>query len=513
MTDLTGSDNIYATLSQSSYPNRKNIFGEIYNFVDLSEETSNNLNVYNHSVPFTFPHAKDAYGNDTSKVYLQPDKLETLKEKSLFGEEKTYQKGLLTDEKAGYNSYYVTDTPKLNSATKHTYFATRGSDGMSLNTLNDWVSNNGSFTLFNAYIPQAKLANKAMQAKISELRKKAPNATMAVAGHSLGTMVSIQAVANLPKEDIAKLDKIVLFQGPDARESINKMSKQAQANIQTLEEQGKIEYYVNAFDIVSMLNRNKKDVDEIGKVHYLLPKSFTTTFDFDAKYGSSHDFGQYQINADGTLKEANLNEHGYIFAAGIKISHLIDKYLDRLVKSTGANVSSGKLLSLLLSDGALYAKFQQEYQAIVNEAKLASQWQGKVTSLQQQLTTASGSQKIALQEELAQTVATKARDVGEEYATIFKNAQQELEDEITSLAQEIAQGAYALRKYLSDAEIEEMIAPYTKERLWDNEQATQNRQLVRQYQTKTANFSKNLLRVAKNIQEDDAKASKELFKN
>ena len=58
-----------------------------------------------------------------------------------------------------------------------------------------------------------------------------------------------------------------------------------------------------------------------------------------------------------------------------------------------------------------------------------------------------------------------------------------------------------------------MIAPYTKERLWDNEQATQNRQLVRQYQTKTANFSKNLLRVAKIIQEDDAKASKELFKN
>ena len=98
-------------------------------------------------------------------------------------------------------------------------------------------------------------------------------------------------------------------------------------------------------------------------------------------------------------------------------------------------------MSLLLSDGALYAKFQQEYQAIVNEAKLASQWQGKVTSLQQQLTTASGSQKIALQEELAQTVATKAGDVGEEYATIFKNAQQELEDEIASLAQEIVQGA------------------------------------------------------------------------
>ena len=508
MSDLENRNNIYVDLVRNSYTHRK----ENFPFEELTPSQVNNLRNGN-SIPFTFPHAKDAYGKDASKVYLQPDKLETIKEKSLFGEEKTYQKGLLTDEKAGYNSYYVTDTPKLNSETKHTYFATRGSDGLSLNTLNDWASNNGSFTLFNAYIPQAKLANKAMHTKVSELRKKAPNATLAVTGHSLGTMVSIQAVANLPKEDIAKLDKIVLFQGPDARESIDKMSKQAQANIQTLEEQGKIDYYVNAFDIVSMLNRNKKGIDEIGKVHYLLPKSFTTTFDFDDKYGSSHDFGQYQINADGTLKEANLNEHSYIFAAGIKVSHLIDKYLDLILKSTGANISSGKLLSLLVSDGALYAKFQQEYRAIVNEAKLASQWQGKITSLQQRLTTASGSQKIALQEELAQAVAIKARDIGKEYATIFKNTQQELEDEITSIAQEIAQGAYALRKHLSDAEIEEMIASYTKERLWDSEQANQNLQQVRQYQTKTADFSKNLLKVAKNIQEDDIKASKELFKH
>ena len=166
----------------------------------------------------------------------------------------------------------------------------------------------------------------------------------------------------------------------------------------------------------------------------------------------------------------------------------------------------------MLGDGVLYAKFQQEYQAIVNEAKLASQWQGKVTSLQQQMATDSGSQKIALQEELAQAVAIKARDIGEEYATIFKNTQQELEDEITSIAQEIAQGAYALRKHLSDAEIEEMIAPYTKERLWNSEQATQNLKQILQYQHKTADFSKNLLKVAKNIQEDDTKASKELFK-
>ena len=60
----------------------------------------------------------------------------------------------------------------------------------------------------------------------------------------LGTMISIQAVANLPKQiSLSKIDKVVLFQGPDARESINKMSQQAQENLQQLEEQGKIDYY------------------------------------------------------------------------------------------------------------------------------------------------------------------------------------------------------------------------------------------------------------------------------
>lgn len=98
-----------------------------------------------------------------------------------------------------------------------------------------------------------------MHQKIVEMGQKAPNATISMTGHSLGTMVTIQAVANLPEADIVKIDKVILFQGPDARASINAMkNKQAAKNIQLLEEQGKIEYYVNAFDIVSMLNRNKK---------------------------------------------------------------------------------------------------------------------------------------------------------------------------------------------------------------------------------------------------------------
>ena len=55
--------------------------------------------------------------------------------------------------------------------------------------------------------PQAKLANEAMHQKIMEMSAKAPNATMSITGHSLGTMISIQAVANLPKQISLKLIK------------------------------------------------------------------------------------------------------------------------------------------------------------------------------------------------------------------------------------------------------------------------------------------------------------------
>ena len=508
MADLENQYNIYADIAQGSYKGRDDNFP----YEELSPSKRNRLDK-GESVKFNFPHAKDAYGNDASTIYLQPDPIvKTIKGKNFLGREKEYQKGLLTDEKAGYNSYFVTDTPTLNEKTKHTYFATRGSDAISLHTLNDWVENNGSFTLFNSYIPQAKLATKAMHQKITEMTTKAPNATGAVSGLSLGTMVSIQAVANLPEKDIAKIDKVVLFQGPDARKSVNRMSEQAQKNIQQLEEQGKIDYYVNAFDIVSVLNRNKKGVDEIGNVHYLLPKSFTTIFDTEDKNGSSHDFGQYQLNPDGVPKEANVNEHAYIFAAGIKVSKLIDKYLVLIVRNTKVNITSGNLLATLMGGGVLYLKFQKEYEAIISEAKIASQWQERVTSIQKSLSTASGNKKIELRADLARAVAQKAKNIGEEYENLTKNVLQETEEEIDALAREIKESAMSIRQYLSYAEVQEMIAPYEKSRLWDNGQVASDHNQVKKYKEKMIDFSEKLITVAKNIQDYDGQAGNVSFK-
>lgn len=50
-----------------------------------------------------------------------------------------------------------------------------------------------------------------------KLKEIPEGAKFNVTGHSLGTMVSIQSVANLPAGDIEKIGR-VLFQGPDARE-------------------------------------------------------------------------------------------------------------------------------------------------------------------------------------------------------------------------------------------------------------------------------------------------------
>ncbi|OTN88666.1 hypothetical protein A5819_001147 [Enterococcus sp. 7E2_DIV0204] len=506
MANLEKDYNIYADLSQGAYTGRENNFP--YN--ELKPSQQNKLNS-NESVKFNFSDAKDAHGNSIDTVYLQPDKtVETITEKKFFGKDKEYQKGLLTDEKAGYNSYYLTDTPTLNTDTKHTYFTTRGSDGISWENRNDWLGNNLVFATEKGYIPQAKLATEAMHQKIEEMRTKAPNATMSMTGHSLGTMVTIQAVANLPAKDISKIDKVILFQGPDARESINNMSEQARKNIQLLEEHGKIEYYVNAFDIVSMLNRNKKGVDEIGKVHYLLPKTFTSTFDGGSP-GSSHDFGQYQLNPDGTPKEANLKEHGYIFAAGIKVSNLIDKYIKKLIKEKdGADsLSYYELVKLLTSGG--YKDFEKEYSKIIADAEVASKWNGKVSNLQESIRGASGSKKIELRGELATEVANKAKTVGDDYVLIQKNDQQEAEDEVDLVVKEIESGAKDIQKYLESYEVDALIAPYKKTNLWDSGQATSNINEAKKYKEKLTAFSKTLTTVAKNIQEYDGNAGKNIF--
>ena len=269
-------DNFYANLAQSAYLGRPVRFPYESQLKDIRKLLDNG-----DSLEFDFSQDTKIYNKDKKeweitpggkhlshdgKVYLQPDPdLHTVEDKiklqvgdpggGVHQEEppiKLYQKGLLTDEKAGFNAYYLTDTPTLTNDTTKTYMAIRGSDAISYENWNDWIDNDAKFALNHIHTPQAKLATAGMRAKIAEMREKAPQATMDITGHSLGTIVSAQGVAGLSDEELEKIGKVVLFDGPDTTKSLKEMGL-SDEKIKKISE--KIEYYVNPFDIVGMLNR------------------------------------------------------------------------------------------------------------------------------------------------------------------------------------------------------------------------------------------------------------------
>ncbi|WNZ92850.1 alpha/beta hydrolase [Streptococcus iniae] len=313
-------DNIYTNLAQGTYTGRP------VRFVTSSLRKDQQERLFSgKSVQFNF--SKDVKkGKEVIEggsnlpndgiVYLQPDKsLKTIEENEHFVTH-SYQKGLLTDEKAGFNAYYLSDTEKIDSTTKHTYLAIRGSDGMGIDTLNDWIANDAMFAIANQYIPQAKLANKAMKEKIAELRKKAPGAVMDITGHSLGTIVSAQAVVNLSYEELKTVGQVVLFDGPDVSSSFEKMQGISANKIKEAGEH--VTYYVNPFDMVSMLNREKPWEEQFGKVNVIVPSEYTGTFDNH----SAHDFGAFQIDSYGNPLTASESYHPELLKSGQDLARL-----------------------------------------------------------------------------------------------------------------------------------------------------------------------------------------------
>ena len=258
-------DNFYADLAQSAYNGRPNNFPPDNNALDYQLfDFSRDNKFYNKDKrEWEITPGGKKLPHD-GKVYLQPDpdlrdtyKVTSTPVPDTNGmrqdtHHKRYQKGLLTDDEAGFSAYYLTDTPTLGSDTTKTYMTIRGRDAISMENWNDWVDNDAKFALNHIHTPQAKLATVGMKTKIAEMTEKAPQATMDITAHSLGTIVSAQGVAGLTDEELKKIGKVVLFDGPDTTKSLKKMGL-SDEKIQKISE--KIEYYVNPFDIVGMLNR------------------------------------------------------------------------------------------------------------------------------------------------------------------------------------------------------------------------------------------------------------------
>ena len=472
------------------------------------------------------------------KVYLQPDpdlrdtyKVTSTPVPDTNGmrqdtHHKRYQKGLLTDDEAGFSAYYLTDTPTLGSDTTKTYMAIRGSDAISLENWNDWIDNDAKFALNHIHTPQAKLATAGMKAKIAEMHEKAPLATMDITAHSLGTIVSAQGVAGLTDEELKKIGKVVLFDGPDTTKSLKKMGL-SDEKIQKISE--KIEYYVNPFDIVGMLNREHtitklpEDSDEplkkpVGKVNVLVPLHYTQISDPE----SSHDFGVFQSDGKGNLLTASEDFHPELLRAGEKLARLIATSLDSLrALGVDENVATNVLNSIMRGEFKIkaaigygvYENFTTEYSKIVEEARQESiKWDREaIPRYQEQLRSGnlSGNQRILVRAQLLQTAAQLANFDMEDKVKSVKTLLSDAKEEIQNLIKETRQTAFDMVGYLSSSEVTNLLSGFDTANFWDEGLASDTEKAAKSFLTQIEQLGESLVKASGSFETIDTERAED----
>ena len=547
--NLKSFDNFYANLAQSAYRGRPNLFA----YERLTKEERKVLDS-GEALQYDFSQDAQSYNEITKKleitpggkhlphdgkVYLQPDpdlhdvyKITTVPVPDTNGmrqephRTKLYQKGLLTDEKAGFNAYYLTDTPTLGKDTTKTYMAIRGSDAISLENWNDWIDNDAKFALNHIHTPQAKLATVGMKAKIAEMHEKAPLATMDITAHSLGTIVSAQGVAGLTDEELKKIGKVVLFDGPDTTKSLKKMGL-SDEKIQKISE--KIEYYVNPFDIVGMLNREHTitklpgDSDEplkkpVGTVKVLVPLYYTQISDSE----SSHDFGVFQSDEEGNLLTASEDFHPELLRAGEKLARLIATSLDSLrALGVDENVAANVLNSIMRGEFkikaaigyAVYENFTTEYSKIVEEARQESIKYDceAIPRYQEQLRNGNltGNQRILVRAQLLQTAAQLANFDMEDKVKYVKTLLSDAKEDIQNMIKETRQTAFDMVGYLSSSEVTNLLSGFDTANFWDEGLANDTETAATSFLTQIEQLGESLVKASGSFETIDTEKAED----
>ena len=529
-------DNFYADLAQSAYIGRPNNFPSKNNPIEARLFDYSKEIIYNEEIT---PGGKKLPPG--GKVYLQPDpdlrdtyKVTSTPVPDTNGmrqdiHHKRYQKGLLTDDEAGFSAYYLTDTPTLGEDTTKTYMAIRGSDAISMENWNDWIDNDAKFALNHIHTPQAKLATVGMKTKIAEMTEKAPQATMDIAAHSLGTIVSAQGVAGLTDEELKKIGKVILFDGPDTTKSLKKMGL-SDEKIQKISE--KIEYYVNPFDIVGMLNREHTitklpgDSDEplkkpVGKVNVLVPLHYTQISDPE----SSHDFGVFQSDGKGNLLTASEDFHPELLRAGEKLARLIATSLDSFrALGVDENVVANILNSIKRGEFkikadigyAVYENFITEYSKIVEEARQESiKWDHEaIPRYQEQLRygNLSGNQRILVRAQLLQTAAQLANLDMEDKVKYVKTLLSDAKEDIQNMIKETRQTAFDMVGYLSSSEVTNLLSGFDTANFWDEGVANDTETAAKSFLTQIEQLGESLVKASASFETIDTESA-EAFNN
>ncbi|MFC4652453.1 Mbeg1-like protein [Lactococcus nasutitermitis] len=529
MSNLQDFNNIYADLAESAYTGKRP-----NNFPPKSNK--NTSQYFNFSKPVTKnigtekkPVYQTTQGGTTlpnkGVVYLQPAIKDPDAKNVYTGQggavdalaKNMEAKSVFDNTSTGFQSYFVTDTAKPKDATQ-AYLAIRGSDAASLQNMNDWTGNNLPFAVGSKEMPQAKDATKAMKAVLKELPK---NTKLEITGHSLGTMVSVQGVAQLVKDDpsaLKRIGKLVLFDGPDCTQSLKKMG----LSEDQIKKIGKlVTYYVNPLDIVSMLNRTAPIKEQFGTVQYVVPLDFGTTFDKI----SAHDFGEFQLDANGNPLVASKDFHPEFLEAGEKLATLESTALKQL-KALGLSDSAASTLLSLATSGhplrkgtegyAIIAQFQSDYADLIkNTRRQSKNWDtAHIPDLQRQISHATTSgQRISLRAELLDTVAQDAVFQAEDYRSKVKDLVSKAKEDIKQEIQSTREAAYDIAAYLSPYEIDELLNTFQFSDVWSDAIEDETKKAADNYQKEVEQFSATLLKVSQNIQDTDKEKASDFTKN
>ena len=514
MNNLNNFNNIYLNLSQSTYEVRPlNFYQDLTDkmLIGIQDTVFKDFSKDFQKAGINIAGGKNLPNNGI--VYVHKDKNTRLVPKGTINGTIFVKKPLLSDVEEGFNSYFLTDTPELNKDTKNAYLAVKGSDFPSLDNLyipllNDWLGNNYRFVMHDEYIPQGKLVEEALHVKLAELREKAPNAKLNITGHSLGSIASVQGVAHLSVEELEQIGEIVVLNGPDTLKSL-RQSGVSEEVIQILNE--KVTYYVNPFDIVSMLNRNTDE--QLGKVKVIVPFNFATTFENP----NSHDFGEYRVYSDGTILEATENFFPAYLKAGEKLSKLLNKYIelikeDNKISNIDRDGFSWEILSTGVNGIRYYSEFMKEYQEIIEETKLEviSWGRKKIQSIQEKLLYTNGPERIKLRSELILTLSHLSRIESDDKVSKSLKQLGEYKQRVKELTISASHEALNVAFHLDSNELYELLYEFDFESCWDESTEQLNRELLKAYLEKIYKFSDTLFYATEKLEEIDREQG-ELF--
>jgi hypothetical protein len=298
----------------------------------------------------------------------------------------------------------------------------------------------------------------------------------------------------------------VLFDGPDAWDSIEKMGPRAVENIKKLEETGRIDYYINPFDVVSNLNRSGPLNKQIGNVHLMVPTVGTNSFYMKH---SAHDFGVMQVDGDGNMVEAHLSTHPELFVMQRRLSALIEEYKEALkdippdslrdylqFKKTPPDMAV-EAVKLLVEFGVRYELLVVNYSAQLADAN-------KIPKLQARLKnwTGTASEKIEVRKELVIALANVAQNGGVAFEMELNSLLSNAKADVEAIVNRVTSDVRSLGPHIRN-EIEDMLSGHDLDAFWSEDAANSALSQMNAYKSALKSFGDSIVSASEKFEAQD----------